>query len=134
MQTLDELYESWLNGNRKYVVDEILFHPVTVARFSAMLFNHNPTAYDSFITLLDNAFVHNSTAVIDNYLESKGVLASYWSVDDVREIASEYYELEQEITDEQAMEILKITEKNHDSSVGINHDSIMTSFEQYFGV
>ena len=52
-------------------------------------------------------------------------MASWWHISDVHTIANESGEDEaDEITDEQAREVLRLMNKNHDSNVGINWETI----------
>jgi hypothetical protein len=52
-------------------------------------------------------------------------IASWWHISDVHTIANESGEDEaDEITDEQAREVLRLMNKNHDSNVGINWETI----------
>jgi hypothetical protein len=52
-------------------------------------------------------------------------MASWWHISDVHTIANESGEDEaDEITDEQAREVLRLMNKNHDSNIGINWETI----------
>jgi hypothetical protein len=52
-------------------------------------------------------------------------MSSWWHISDVHTIANQSGEDEaDEITDEEAREVLKLMEKNHDSNIGINWETI----------
>jgi hypothetical protein len=52
-------------------------------------------------------------------------MASWWHISDIHTIANESGEDEaDEITDEQAREVLRLMNKNHDSNIGINWETI----------
>jgi len=60
-----------------------------------------------------------------NNFDSKTQIAIIWSIEDVQSIR-------QDLTDEQAMEVLQLVEKRHDASIGISWDTIEYMAEELY--
>ena len=52
------------------------------------------------------------------------IIASYWTIDDVKSLQDDEDEFteEERITDEEARQVLKAADVNHDATIGINWD------------
>ena len=127
-----ELHESWINGNRKDVINAISCNPSLCARVAGIIRTHSyNSSYDDytiFLSIIDSMnHLGNSPneELLANYLAPFGYIASLWHISDVHDIIDDLGL--DPVSDEDAFRILQITERNHDSTVGINHDSIECS-------
>ena len=71
--------------------------------------------FGRYLTAMKSIF-----AVFDNYnsqLNPKTQIAIIWSIEDVQSIRND-------LTDEQAMEVLLLVKNRHDASIGVNWDTI----------
>lgn len=62
---------------------------------------------------------------IDAWLEENGYIALLWAVDDVLEVRPD-------LTNEQAMEVLKKVERRHDCTIGVTWDTLEWTADDLF--
>src|SRR5438128_10763937 len=66
------------------------------------------------------------------HLITGDMIASYWTIDDVKSLQDDEDEFTEEepITDEEAREALKLTDETHDATLGINWDVLRESLDR----